>query len=211
VLALVVVGFLAAELPAYVTLDPATSRIPPRPGYPPHYALLVGHILFGSVALLAGCLQVWPWLRCRRPAVHRWAGRVYLFGGVFPAGVLVLGVAPVSSTGFVSSVGNTLLAVLWLLTSAAGYRAARRRRFTEHRAWMLRSMALTCSIVVNRGWLVLFLIVLTPFTDSAFGGSEAAMVRAAAGGSVWCSWVVNLLVVEWWLLRPRPARARVEA
>ena len=199
------VAFLAVELPAYLGFDPAASRVPIRQSYPLHYPLLVAHILFGSVALVAGCLQIWPLLRRRHPVLHRWTGRVYLFGGVFPAGIAVLGVAPVSSTGFVSAVGNTMLAVLWLVTSIAGYRAARGRRFGEHRAWMVRSFALTLSIVVNRVWLVLFIVLLAPATSTLYGGDEAAMIQAAAGASVWTSWVVNLLVAEWWLQR-RPRR-----
>jgi len=118
---------------------------------------------------------------------------------VFPGGLAVLGVAPVSSTGPVSAVGNTVLAVLWLVTSVAGYRAARSRRFGDHRRWMLRSVALTFSIVLNRIWLAVYVLLLMP----VLGHDEAALTLAAAGASVWTSWVVNLLVVEWWVLRPR--------
>jgi hypothetical protein len=196
--------FLVFTLPPYLGFDPARSRIPPRADYPAHYPMLVGHILFGSVALLAGCLQVWPWFRARYRAAHRWAGRLYLFGGVFPAGVMVLAVAPVSSTGFTSAVGNTVLALLWLGTSAAGYRAARRRRFAEHRVWMLRSFALTTSIVLNRIWLVL-LIALAPALRGVYHVDEDTLIQAAAAASVWLSWVVNLLFVEWFVLRRRPA------
>ena len=183
----------------YLGFDPAMSRVPVRPDYALHYPLLVAHILFGSVALVTACLQIWPWLRRTHPDVHRWSGRIYLFGGVFPGGLAVLGVAPVSSTGPVSAVGNTVLAVLWLVTSVAGYRAARSHRFGDHRRWMLRSVALTFSIVLNRVWLAVYVLLLMPI----LGGDEATSTLAAAGASVWTSWVVNLLVVEWWVLRPR--------
>ncbi|WP_037078603.1 DUF2306 domain-containing protein [Pseudonocardia spinosispora] len=202
-LLVLVVLFLVVSLPRYLTLDPAQSLVPPRPGYPPHYALLVGHIFFGSVALLTCCLQVWPWLRRHFPLLHRLAGRAYFFLGVFPAAVLVLGVAPVSSSGFVSSIGNTLLAVLWLYTSVRGYRTARRRRYAEHRRWMIRSFALTTSIVANRVWLFACLAVAETQLDTTYGGNETAMIQAAAGASVWLSWVVNILVAEWWLERTR--------
>jgi hypothetical protein len=167
--------------------------------------MLVGHILFGSVALLTGCLQVWPWFRRRFPVAHRRVGRLYLFGGVYPAGLLVLGVAPLSSTGFASAIGNTLLAVLWLATSLAGHRAARRRRYAEHRAWLLRSVALTLSIVLNRVWLML-LLVLGSGVRELYGADELSMTRSAATASVWLSWIVNLLFVEWFVLRHRPRR-----
>ncbi|MFE9202483.1 DUF2306 domain-containing protein [Micromonospora sp. NPDC007230] len=200
-LLLVAVAFVAYALPPYLTLDPSRSRLPVPEDYPQYYPLLVAHIVFGSVALLAGCFQVWPWFRRRYPAAHRWMGRAYFFGGVFPAGIAILGVAPFSSTGFVSQVGNTMLAVLWLATSVAGYRMARQRRFVEHRRWMIRSFALTTSIVVNRAWVVLFIVLLLPHVDTTYGGDQEAMIRAAAGASVWMSWVVNLLVAEWWLER----------
>ncbi|MFJ8581040.1 DUF2306 domain-containing protein [Micromonospora sp. NPDC093277] len=195
------VAFVTYALPPYLTLDPSRSRLPAPEGVPQYYPLLVAHIVFGSVALLAGCFQVWPWFRRRYPAAHRWMGRAYLFGGVFPAGIAVLGVAPFSNTGFVSQVGNTMLALLWLATSVAGYRMARQRRFAEHRRWMIRSFALTTSIVLNRVWLILFVVLLLPQVDTTYGGDQDAMIRAAAGASVWMSWVVNLLVAEWWLER----------
>jgi hypothetical protein len=125
---------------------------------------------------------------------------------VFPGGLAVLAVAPVSSTGPVSSVGNTALAVLWLVTGVAGYRAARAHRYGDHRRWMLRSVALTFSIVANRIWLVAYFLLFSPF----LGDDPAALAVAAAGASVWSSWVVNLLVVEWWVLRP-PGRRRHRA
>jgi hypothetical protein len=196
------VAFLVFSLPPYLGFDPARSRLPTHPDLPTYYPMLVGHILFGSVALVTGCLQVWPWLRSRFPVVHRWVGRLYLFGGVFPAGVVVLGVAPLSSTGFASAVGNTLLAVLWLVTSVAGYRAARQRRYADHRVWMVRGLALTLSIVLNRVWLVA-LLLLGMGVRGMYGVDEAAMAASAATASVWLSWTANLLFVEWFVLRPR--------
>jgi hypothetical protein len=200
---LVSVAFLAFSLPPYLTFDPDRSRVPVHDGFALHYPLLVAHILFGSVALLTCCLQMWPWLRRSRPDIHRRAGRAYVFCGVLPAGIALLGVAPLSSTGFVSQVGNTLLALLWMPVTWAGYRAARRRRYREHREWMIRSFALTTSIVVNRLWLVLMFAVLLPQRDTTFHGDEDALIDAAAGASVWLGWVVNLLVAEWWLHRRR--------
>ena len=125
---------------------------------------------------------------------------------MFPGGLAVLAVAPVSSTGPVSSVGNTALAVLWLATGVAGYRAARTRRYGDHRRWMLRSVALTFSIVPTGSG--------SSPTSCCSARSSATTRRhwavAAAGASVWSSWVVNLLVVEWWVLRP-PGRRRHRA
>ena len=64
----------------------------------------------------------------------------------------------------------------------------------------------TFSIVANRIWLVAYFLLFSPF----LGDDPAALAVAAAGASVWSSWVVNLLVVEWWVLRP-PGRRRHRA
>jgi hypothetical protein len=207
-LAIVCVAFVAFSMPPYLTFDPAQSRLPGvREGFPLYYPLLVAHIWFGSVALLAGSLQVWPWFRRNHRAAHRFIGRVYVFGGVLPAGIAVLGVAPLSSTGFVSSVGNTLLALLWVPITIAGYRMARQRRFAEHREWMIRSYALTTSIVINRLWGVVLILALLPQLDTTYGGDMDALITTAAQASVWLSWVVNLLAAEWWLERGRSRTA----
>ncbi|GLW12367.1 hypothetical protein Misp01_74950 [Microtetraspora sp. NBRC 13810] len=60
-----------------------------------------------------------------------------------------------------------MLALLWLGSTAAGYRMARRRRFAEHRRWMLRSFALTFSIITNRIWGMIVVLTLGPSLEAA--------------------------------------------
>jgi hypothetical protein len=155
------------------------------------------------------CLQVWPWLRQRRPAAHRVIGRVYVFGGVLPAGVLGMNVGAVSPFGPTAQVSNVLLAALWLAFTITGFHMARRRRFVEHRRWMIRSFALTMSIITNRVWGVVATVVLSPELSTTFGGSEVALGQTIAGLATWTGWVVPLLAAEWWLERDqhRPHRA----
>lgn len=193
-LGVLTVAFLAFTLPPYLGLDPSESRIPPR--FPGHYALLVLHIFFGSVALLTGCLQVWPWLRKNHPAVHRWSGRLYVFAGVLPAGLATLTFTWRGSFGPNQEVANTTLAVLWLAVTVAGYRTARARRFSEHREWMIRSFALAFSIVTNRLWQVVFILAFAPDGDPS-----SAQFAQAIGVSTWVSWLANLFLAEWWLRR----------
>lgn len=77
-LALLTLIFIGYAVPPYLSLDPAQARIQPMPPYASYYPLLVTHIFLGAVALLAACLQLWPWLRRSRPAIHRWSGRIYI-------------------------------------------------------------------------------------------------------------------------------------
>ncbi len=208
-LAVVAVGFVVYALPPYLGLDPAQARLQPMPDHVAYYPLLVTHIFLGSIALLTASLQVWPWLRRTHPGVHRWSGRVYV-GVTLPAAVCVAIVAPMTLHGAVGQVANSVLAVLWFVTTVAGYRAVRRRRFVEHREWMLRSFALAFSIVANRAWLMIMFMIFVP--ELLRGGEVAeAELNQAIGASMWLSWVVNLLVVEWWLHRRKPRRVGASA
>jgi hypothetical protein len=93
---------------------------------------------------------------------------------------------------------------------------ARQRRFVEHRRWMIRSFALTTSIVVNRIWGVVLLLLVSPQTlaqdtPGGFVAPDDHTAIAAIGAANWLSWIVNLLIAEWWLERTdiarRPRRA----
>lgn len=200
-LALLTVTFLVYALPPYLGFDPAESRVTLREGSVIHYPLLVTHILFGSVALLTACLQVWPWLRDHHRPVHRCSGRIYVFAGVLPTALCALVVSVLSTWGPVTQVGAALLGVLWLATTLTGYRMARRRRYAEHREWMVRSFALAFAIVAFRAWFPLCMLLFAP------EGGWAEMTQAF-GVSMWLSWVVNLLVAEWWLQRTRNRNRR---
>ncbi|MCS7476405.1 DUF2306 domain-containing protein [Umezawaea endophytica] len=195
----VTVAFLAFSVPRYLTLDPTRSLLPIRENAPLHYPALVLHIFLGSVALLASCFQVWPWFRSRYPSIHRLLGRAYV-STALPAAVLAIPVSIYGHTGFVGSAGNLLLSTVWFATTVAGFRMARQRRFQEHRRWMIRSFALGMSIVVNRLWGVLMIAVVVPLITSTDAEAEALMMPAFTA-TVWLSWVVNLLLAEWWIER----------
>jgi hypothetical protein len=153
--------------------------------------------------LLAACLQVWPWLRRSHPHVHRWGGRVYV-AAVLPASVCVMIISPMGLNGANQQVANTMLAILWFGTTLAGFRAIRQHRYADHRVWMLRSFALVFSIVAFRFWLPVSFAFFVPeiFTG---GDVDPAALGQAIGLTSWVSWVGNLLIVEWWLLR-RPSK-----
>jgi hypothetical protein len=202
----VAVAFIAFALPPYLTLDVSRSRIAPPADFPAYYPLLVAHVVFASVAMATACLQLSTWLR-RHPAAHRAAGRIYIFGGVLPAGVAGLVIGAVSPFGPTIRVSNVLLAILWLTCTTVGFRMARQYRVAEHRRWMIRSVTLTLSIITNRVWAVVAYIVLSPQLSTTFGGNEVLMVHTIAGLSGWLGWVLPLLVVEWWLVERQPSPA----
>lgn len=157
----------------------------------PVYAWL--HFLGGGVALLVGGFQFSTAIRSRRPALHRMIGRVYLIA-VLLAGVGGLAIATASIGGIPSHVGFGMLALLWLASGVAAWRAIRRRDIAAHQRWMMRNFALTLTAVTLRIELgVLTGLVGLPFNE--------AYVTVS-----WLAWVPNLIVVELLIERMR-ARA----
>lgn len=194
-LGMVVVLFLAYVWPPYLTLDPDRARIVnlQREAFPPHYALLVAHIAFGTVAMVGVCLQIWPWLRKRRPRAHRVIGRVTVYAGVVPAGLTALVIAPFSP----GAPGDVVAALLWLTTTVHGVRMIRRRRFAEHRRFMVYCFALTLQIIWGRVWL-LALPHLPFWTPEVF--------RTTLETQAWLGFVINLVIAQLYLDRTASRR-----
>ena len=198
-LLVIVAAFVAYSLPPYLTLDPTRSRIAPPAGFASYYPILVAHVVFGSIAILTCGFQIWPWFRRRLPAWHRRLGRLYVFGGVIPAGVMGLTIGAVTPFGPVLRASNVLLAIVWLGVTIAGLRAARAGEIVAHRRWMIRSVALTLSVITNRVWAVVWILTLMPQLPTTFGGNEQLLIQTVAGLSGWLGWVLPLLAAEWWL------------
>lgn len=158
---------------------------------------LVVHAAGGSLALIVGALQ---WLRLRSlRSFHRALGLGYAVS-IAAAGLAGLVMAPVAMGGWVAVAGFLLLDLAWLGTTARaaflgmslgrpGVDVAAHRSL--HRAWMIRSYALTAAAITLRLWiplLTLGLDFLTAYTIIS-----------------WLCWVPNLVVAEL-LLRRQPNR-----
>ncbi|HEX5874473.1 MAG TPA: DUF2306 domain-containing protein [Pyrinomonadaceae bacterium] len=146
---------------------------------------LIIHVAGAATALLVGPLQFSSALRSRVPMVHRLLGRVYvvscLLGGA-AAFVLAFG----TSTGWISTAGFASLAVGWIITTSLAWRRAMQGQFIDHRAWMIRSFALTFAAVTLRLYLPLLPLFSIPF------------IQGYRAISFLC-WVPNLLAVELYL------------
>ncbi len=158
---------------------------------------LLLHIAGAATALLIGPFNLLPVVRRRWPAVHRWIGRTYvvacLMGG---AGGFVAAFS--SFAGPIATAGFTSLAVCWIVANTQGYLTARARRFAEHRAWMIRSFAMTFGAVTLRLYLPLLPVLHIDFLD----GYRAISFLA---------WVPNLIVAELYLRGAFVGRAVVRA
>ncbi|KOX24110.1 hypothetical protein ADL05_00475 [Nocardiopsis sp. NRRL B-16309] len=188
-LGIVMTAFLAIMVPPYLTLDPSQSGVVLNEGFSLHYPMVIVHVAFGTVAQLSLFLQVWPWLRRHHPAVHRWNGRVYVFGGVLPSGLSSLVLVPFHPTA--GTVGVGVAAVLWLATTAVGHVRARQRRFAEHRRWMIYSFAIVTGLNFWGLAIVMAGQVVSPSLDIDY------LFEAAR----WFGWMLNLFIAQWWLER----------
>jgi hypothetical protein len=186
---------------AYVPPDMSTSRVDVH-GDPVHYWLLLGHIGFGAIATVAGLAQFWSALRRKYPTLHRWTGRVYFFAGVFPSALLAIPVATMSPTGVSNIAALFTLIALWLATGVAGLRAARARRYADHRKWMIRNYAVTLAGLASRPWAGITVTVIFALENSAmYRGNETAMIHDMASAASWLAIVVNMVIAEIYIQR----------
>lgn len=141
-----------------------------------------GHVLFGPIVLALVPVQLSDTIRTRHPFLHRLSGRVYALA-VLVASVASLVIVPGSIASPFAKAGFAVLACLWIGFTALGLVAARRRDYVAHRAWMIRSLALTFAAVTLR-------VFMAPLM--ALGWTVAETYNLTA----WLSWIVNLAVVE---------------
>ncbi|MFI9049578.1 DUF2306 domain-containing protein [Streptomyces sp. NPDC053427] len=207
-LAAVIVLVTARALSAYIPPDLGTSRVPPRSEL--HYALLLAHIFTAALAVLTGIAQFWPWLRRRHPAVHRWTGRGYFFAGVFPSALVGIPVVYFAPTGLSNQLSLAVLDILWIGTALAGYRAALRRRYADHRVWMIRNFALTLVAITSRliQPLLEHLVAARLSDPVGYGGDQLAASHDIASGTAWTALVLNLIAAEYVIQRQGKRRPR---
>ncbi|WP_157384396.1 DUF2306 domain-containing protein [Nitratireductor soli] len=193
-IAAIAIGLYA--VPPYATFDPLWSRIPLNAAFTAHMLWLSVHAVPSGLALIIGPFQFMPAIRTRWPKAHRLAGKVYLC-------CVVLGsIAAIASTimttaGFAAQVGFSLLIMGWLLSAWHAYRAARQRRFADHRIWMIRNYALTFAAVLLRVFLVAGMGVRQLVPSIPFDQLYTS--------SLWSAIFVSALVAEWFIVtRARP-------
>ncbi len=179
-----------------VFLAPLELVMPAMAPYLPELRpAVLAHIIFAPLALALGPLQFVSGLRRRWPRVHRAIGYVYATS-ILIAALGSLSLMPAFGGTLWAAVGFGLLALAWIATTALAVTRARARDFAAHRAWMIRSMALTFAAVTLR-------LYMAPMMAGGMEPLETYDITA------WASWVPNLLIVEWWLRRRNAAGGRL--
>ena len=149
------------------------------------------HIIFGILFCIAVPFQFSAAIRQRWPVWHRIGGRVVLVSGI------VLGLSTLWMIHFYPLIGNNALKYSVMMISSLGIILSlglalfevKRRNIPQHRAWMMRAVAIT------------------------FGGSSAAIFmipyflmfgepsQIASAASRWIGLILTLCIVEYILCR----------
>lgn len=147
-----------------------------------------GHLIVALPVIIGAPLQFVSSLRTGRPAVHRFIGRVYV-GGSTLAALTAIYLGGIVGEYEGSRLPIVLLASLWLFFTLSAWRCAVNRDFAAHRLFMIRSYGLALVLV----WLRLMYDV----QDWLFFYVRDEAMRDAT--REWASWVVPLLLIEFWL------------
>ncbi|CAN7605059.1 DUF2306 domain-containing protein [Paenibacillus sp. LjRoot56] len=186
----------------YITLNPANSRVTLDANFPLHYIVLTSHIALALVALISGLFQFQARFRTNYPALHRALGRIYVFS-IMISGCLGL-VLSFYAENFTKAMAFLVLSVLWLITTWNGFRFAVKGQLAQHRIWMMRSYAITLVAVSAR--VIVPICILLYLAMHGFHlpeGGRAQMVAEILNINVCLSLIINLVVVEWFLLRSK--------
>jgi uncharacterized membrane protein len=145
------------------------------------YVLYV-HIVTAMLALIIGPFQIFMKQSKERRRQHRLLGYVYIIS-ITISGIVSVYLSLFATGGWIAGLGFILLDVLWMATTFTALRKIMVKDIQAHKAWMLRSYALTFAAVTLRIWLAPLVLL--------FGDFEAGY-RVVA----WVCWIPNLLVIE---------------
>ena len=171
-------------------------------GFTNHPTLTLLHIVPGLLFMVLGPLQFVPSLRARRPALHRWSGRVFLVCSLI-IGVTALVMSPQMAIGGANeTAATTLFALLFLFSFGKAFAAIRRRDIAQHREWMIRGFGIGLAVAFIRPIVGMFFATmrLTHLSPHEFFGT-----------AFWLGFSIQTIAAEAWIQYTRaPMRLAVK-
>jgi uncharacterized membrane protein len=159
-------------------------------GFARHPFLTLAHIIPGLVFVVLGPFQFMAGPRKRRPALHRWTGRIFLADALM-IGVTALIMSPqMAIGGALETAATFVFGVLFLFALGKGFAAIRARRIAEHRRWMIRAYAVGLAVATVRPIIGVFFATssLTHLTPHDFFGI-----------AFWLGFILSLAAAETWI------------
>jgi uncharacterized membrane protein len=169
------------NFPEAAALDAGSAR---------HRLLTMVHIIPGLIFVVLGPLQFIQTLRNRRPALHRWTGRVVIVSGMI-IGVSALVMSPQMAIGGANEAAATMLfAIVFLFALVKAFLSIRRGKVVPHREWMIRAFAIGLAVATIRPIVGVFFATrgITHLTPHDFFGT-----------AFWLGFTVQLMVAEVWI------------
>lgn len=154
----------------------------------PYYLLFFYiHVYSAIFVLLAGFTQFNAGILRKQTAIHRNIGKLYIAIILFLSAPSGLFIGVFANGGFYSKVSFVSLSILWFYFTLKGFLHIKNRKIILHKAFMLRSFALTFSAITLRFWKVILVYLFHP--------SPMDIYQIIA----WLGWVPNLLIIEYYL------------
>lgn len=145
------------------------------------------HVYTAIFVLLTGFFQFSAYILRKYPFIHRSTGKFYLATILFLSAPSGLFIGLFANGGFYSKISFVTLSVLWFYFTLKGFLFIKDKNIVQHKAFMLRSFALTFSAITLRFWKVILVYLFQP--------SPMDLYQIIA----WLGWIPNLLIVEYYL------------
>ncbi|HWV15449.1 MAG TPA: DUF2306 domain-containing protein [Cellvibrio sp.] len=163
--------------------------------YIQHLALSLLHLIPGTLFLMLGPMQFMPGLRARRPALHRWSGRLFVVSGFTVAiSAIIINIIFPPVGGWFKSASVYIFSSLMIFALGMGFRAILRREIDRHREWMIRAFAIGLGVSTMRLYFIPAYLL--------YGMPDNFTI----GLGMWIGFGVNLLVAEWIIWRMKQQR-----
>jgi uncharacterized membrane protein len=143
------------------------------------------HVYSSFFVLLAGLTQFSYYILRRYRKLHRGLGYSYVVLIVLITGPASFMMGWHANGGLPARTSFTLLSFLWIAFTFLAWYYAVRKKFANHRAFMIRSYALTLSAISLRLYTVLF--------DYLQVHAKPMDIYVT---TAWLSWVPNLIIAE---------------
>lgn len=143
------------------------------------------HVYASIWVLFAGFSQFSSYIQGFYPQVHRTLGYVYVTNVLLITGPAALVMGVYANGGVTSKTAFIMLAIGWIVFTAAALVKAKNGDFASHRNFMIRSFALTLSALTLRAWK-------WAITNTVDDLPPMDVYRLVA----WLGWVPNLLAAE---------------
>ncbi|MBI1224376.1 MAG: DUF2306 domain-containing protein [Bacteroidetes bacterium] len=150
-----------------------------------HYRLaFFAHAFSAIFVLLAGFTQFSGHIRIKYPALHKYAGWLYVAVTLLLAAPSGFVIGLYANGGLSSQIAFCLLAVFWFCFTGMAIFSIKKQDYLAHQRWMFRSFALALSAITLRAWKYVLVALFHPKPMDVY-------VIVA-----WLGWVLNLILAE---------------